>query len=144
MFNKILGYFRYRKIISENFETITQRYRFRYDRIYGRLYTVLNVTSDKQEVLKTYGYDYLDNEVKKYISSIEQYFFSIGMIDLISISRIDSIDAVNVLIVLRYKYKTQQTILYVVLGILGLIASVVVVTGLVKLILLLINFIIAL
>ena len=144
MFKKILGYFKYRQIIKENFEIISQRYRFRYDRKFGRLYTVLNVTEERQEVLKTYGYDYLDNEVKKYIASLEEYFFSIGMLDLISISRIDSLDPVNVLIVLRYKYKTHQTILYVTLGILGLIGSVILVTGLIKLIMLLVNFIIAL
>ena len=144
MFNKIFGYFKYRKIISQNFEVISQRYRFRYDRKYGRLYTVLNITEDRQEVLKTYGYDYLDNEVKKYIASIEEYFFSIGMLDLISISKIDSIDAVNVLIVLRYKYKNHQRFLYLVLGLISLIGAVAIITGMTKLILLLINFIMTL
>jgi len=144
MFSKITGYFKYRKIINQNFEIISQRYRFRYDRFYGRLYTVLNITEDRQEVLKTYGYDYLDNEVKKYITSIENFFFSIGLLELISISRIDSIDPVNVLIVLRYKYKTHQRILYIVLGILSLIGAAAVGAGLVKLIIFLINFIMAL
>ncbi len=144
MFNKFLGYFRYRKIINENFEIISQRYKFRYDRKYGRLYTVLNVTEERQEVLKTYGYDYLDNEVKKYIASIEEYFLSIGMLDLISISKIDSLDAVNVLVVLRYKYNVHQAILYMILGIITLFGSVILVTVLVKLIIFLVNFIIAL
>jgi len=143
MFNKIFGYFKYRKIINENFEVISQRYKFRYDRKYGRLYTVLNVTEDRQEVLKTYGYDYLDNEVKKFIASIEEYFLSIGMLDIISISKIDSIDAVNVLIVLRYKHHLHQAFLYIVIGLLGLFVSVILVTGLVKLIILLVNFIMA-
>lgn len=141
MFNKIFGYFKYRKIINENFEIISQRYKFRYDRKYGRLYTVLNVTEDRQEVLKTYGYDYLDNEVKKFIASIEEYFLSIGMLDIISISKIDSIDAVNVLIVLRYKHHLHQVFLYIVIGLIGLFISVILVTGLVKLIILLVNFI---
>jgi len=144
MFNKFLGYFRYRKIINENFEVISQRYKFRYDRKYGRLYTVLNVTEERQEVLKTYGYDYLDNEVKKYIASIEEYFLSIGMLDLISISKIDSLDAVNVLVVLRYKYNVHQAILYTILGIITLFGSVILLTGIVKLIIFLVNFIIAL
>lgn len=141
MFNRYLSYFRYRKIIKENFENITQRYKFRYDWMYGRLYTVLNIKEEHQDVLKTYGYDYLDGEVRKYITALEEFFFSIGMLDLISISRIDSIDAVNVLIVLRYKYKTEQTILYIILGILGLIGSVILVTSLVKFLIFLINFI---
>lgn len=144
MFNKFLGYFRYRKIINENFEVISQRYKFRYDRKYGRLYTVLNITKERQEVLKTYGYDYLDNEVKKYITSIEEYFLSIGMLDLISISKIDSLDTVNVLVVLRYKYNVHQAILYTIFGIITLFGTVILVTGLVKLIIFLVNFIIAL
>ena len=48
MFNKIFAYFKYRKIIDENFDVISQRYRFRYDRKYGRLYTVLNITEDSK------------------------------------------------------------------------------------------------
>jgi hypothetical protein len=144
MFNKFLGYFKYRKIIRENIELMTQRYRFRYDKMYGRLYTVLSITEERQEVLKTYGYEYLDNEVKKYIIALEQFFLSIGLLDLISISRIDSLDAVNVLIVLRYKYKTHQTIIYVIIGIIGFIGSVILLTLLAKLIIFLINFIIAL
>lgn len=142
MFNKFLGYFRYRKIIKENYEALTQRYKFRYDRIYGRLYTVLNITEERQEVLKTYGYDYLDGEVRKYITSLEEYFFSIGMLDLISISKIDSIDSVNILVVLRYKYNVHQIIMYIVFAILGLIVSVSLVTVLIKFLIFLINFII--
>lgn len=144
MFNKFTNYFRYRKIIKENFEVLTQRYKFRYDRLYGRLYTVLNITEDKQEVLKNYGYDYLDNEVKKYITSLEEYFLTIGMLDLLSISRIDSVDAINVLIVLRYKYKVHQTLMYIFFGIVALIGSTVLIALIAKLLIFLVNFIIAL
>lgn len=144
MFNKMFAYFKYRKIINENFEVISQRYKFRYDRVYGRLYTVLNITEDRQEVLKTYGYDYLDGEVRKFITSIENYFLSIGMLDLISISRIDSLDAVNVLIVLRYKYKNHQAFLYTILGILITLGIIAVGAGLAKFVIFLINFIMSL
>ena len=144
MLNEILGYFRYRKIIKENINTITQRYKFRYDKIYGRLYTVLNVNEERQEILKTYGYEYLDGEVKKYIASIEEYFFSIGMLDLISISKIDSLDPVNVLVVLRYKYNVHQAILYTFFGIIGVIGTVALSTGLIKLLIFIVNFIFSL
>ena len=143
MFKKIFGYFKYRKIISENYIIISQRYKFKFDKIYGRLYTVLNVTEERQEVLKTYGYDYLDGEVKKYITSIEDYFFSIGMLELISISRIDTIDAVNVLVVLRYKYNKHQAFLYIILGLFGTIFLSAFLAGFVKLLIFLVNFIIS-
>jgi len=143
MFDKTLGYFRYRKIIKENKDILSKRYNFRYDWIYGRLYTVLNVTEDKQEVLKAYGYEFLDNEVKKFLSSIDNYLFSIGLVDYVSISKIDRIDTVNVLIVLRYKYKLHQTILYILMAIGLLTISVATITGFVKLMILLSNFIMA-
>lgn len=141
MFNKFLGYFKYRKIIKENYDTLNQRYKFKYDKIYGRLYTVLSITEERQEVLKTYGYDYLDGEVKKFIGALDTYFFTIGLSDLVAIDKIDSIDPVNVLIVLRYKFKTHQTIMYIVFGILGLVATVSLVTVFVKFLIFLINFI---
>jgi hypothetical protein len=141
MFKKILGYFKYRNIIKDNYNILNQRYRLKFDKRYGRLYTVINVPEDRQEVLKTYGYEYLDNEVKKYISSIEQYFSVIGLLDLVSISKIDSLDPVNVLIVLRYKYKKHQILIYVMSGILLLTFSILIITGFIKLLLFLINFI---
>ncbi len=141
MFGKILGYFKYRKIIKQNMNVLSNRYKFRYDKIYGRLYTVLNITEDKQEVLRNYGYDFLDNEVKKFISSIDNYFFTIGLTEVVSISRIDRIDTVNVLIVLRYKYKYHQALLYIFFGIILLTFTSAFITGLVKLLIMLINFI---
>lgn len=141
MFKKISGYFKYRKIIKNNYDILNQRYRLKFDKIYGRLYTIISVPEDRQEVLKTYGYEYLDNEVKKYITSIEQYFSFIGLLDLVSISRIDSVDPVNVLIVLRYKYKNHQIFLYVFSILSILFVSSLFITGLLKLLLFLINFI---
>lgn len=144
MFRKTLGYFKYRNIIKENREVLAKRYNFRYDWLYGRLYTVLSIAEDKQEVLKAYGYEFLDNEVKKFLSSIDNYFFTIGLVDIVSISKIDRIDTVNVLIVLRYKYKLHQTILYALMGI-GLVAvSVACIAGFVKLMMMLVGFIMAL
>jgi hypothetical protein len=141
MFGKILGYFKYRKIIKQNMNVLSNRYKFRYDRLYGRLYTVLNITEDKQAVLRNYGYDFLDNEVKKFISSIDGYFFTIGLTEVVSISKIDRIDTVNVLIVLRYKYKYHQALLYIFFGIILLLFTSVFVAGLVKVFIMLINFI---
>ena len=141
MFNKILGYFKYRKIIKENLFILRDRYKFRYDSLYGRLYTVIGISKERQEVLKTYGYEYLDNEVKKFIATIEQYFSTIGLLDLITISRVDSLDAVNVLIVLRYRYVKHQFVLYAVSFLLSLSTVSILLAGLYKLVLFLINYI---
>lgn len=141
MFKKILGYFKYRNIIRENKEILAKRFGFRYDWLYGRLYTVLSIPEDKQEVLRTYGYEFLDNEVKKFLTTIDDYFFTIGLVDNISISKIDRIDAVNVLIVLRYRYKIHQAFLYTIIAIGLIILTVTVVSSFIKLLMMLINFI---
>lgn len=141
MFNKILGYFKYRKIIKENLFILRDRYKFRYDSLYGRLYTVISISKERQEILKTYGYEYLDNEVKKFIASIELYFSTIGFLDLVTISRVDSLDAVNVLIVLRYRHVRHQIVLYVVSFLLILSTVSISLTAFYKLVLFLINYI---
>lgn len=144
MFRKILGYFKYREIIKENRKVLAKRYNFRYDWLYGRLYTVINIDEDKQEVLRAYGYEFLDNEVKKFIASVDSYFFTIGLVDLISISKIDRIDTVNVLVVLRYRYKIHQTILYILMGLGITTLLVTTIAGFVKLMMMLIVYIMAL
>lgn len=134
MFNKLLGYFKYRKTIEENLNVLQTRYKLKYDRIYGRLYTVLNIPINQQDVLKTYGNEYLDNEVKKYISSIESYFYSINLFEMIAVSKIDRLDEVNVLIVLKYRFTEYQKLLYSI----GIVGSISIVGGILAL---LINFV---
>lgn len=157
MFRKIFGYFKYRKIIEDNLDILTNRYKLRYDKIYGRLYTIISIPERRQEVLKNYKMpaklqnpidtdvkSYLDVEVRNYISSIEEYFYSIGLFELVSISRIDNVDDVNILLVLRYKFKNHQNFLYMIFGLIGFVIGTALITGFVKLILILINFIITL
>jgi len=129
-----LGYFKYRKTIEENLNVLQTRYKLKYDRIYGRLYTVLNIPINQQDVLKTYGNEYLDNEVKKYISSIESYFYSINLFEMIAVSKIDRLDEVNVLIVLKYRFTEYQKLLYSI----GIVGSISIVGGILAL---LINFV---
>jgi len=157
MFKKIFGYFKYRKIINDNLQIITQRYKLKYDKKYGRLYTIIGIPERRQEILKNYKVPsnlqnpietdvkkYLDTEVDSYINSISEYFFSIGLFELVSLSRKDYIDDVNVLLVLRYKFKNHQLFLYIFLGSIGLILGSALIAGFIKLLIFLINFIISL
>lgn len=116
MFNKIRGYFRYRETIENNLEVLQSRFGLKYDRLYGRLYTVIGIPIDQQKVLNTYGYQYLDNEVKKYISTIERYFYDINLFETIAISKIERLDDVNVLIVMRYRFIRHQRWFYFLTG----------------------------
>lgn len=154
MFKKIRGYFRYRKIIEDNYFILNQRYKLKYDKIYGRLYTVISIPERRQEVLRDYKVPtnlrnpaetdvnvYRNAEVNSYISALSEYFYSIGLFELVSVSKKDIVDDVNVLIVLRYKYKNHQLILYIILSLILLILSVTLITGIYKLLFILINFI---
>lgn len=157
MFKKIKGYFTYRKIIEDNLLILNQRYKLKYDRIYGRLYTVISIPERRQEVLRDYKVPtnlknpaetdvdlYRDSEVNSYISALSEYFYSIGLFELISLSKKNVIDDVSVLIVLKYRYKNHQLFLYTTIGFVFFVTGVILLTGLVKLILFLINFIMAL
>jgi hypothetical protein len=141
MFRKIMGYFKYRKVIKNNLNTLNTRYKLKWDRLYGRLYTVLSIPEENQEVIKTYGPQYLNNEVEKYVSSLEQYFYEINLFELISLSKIERIDDVNVLVVLRYRFIGHQKFFYFISGLFGGIITALAITGIVKLVILLINLI---
>jgi hypothetical protein len=157
MFNKITGYFKYRKIINQNIDILNNRYNLRFNKFNGKLYTVLGIPERRQEVFRNYNIpsnlsnpietdvnSYLNNEVKNYILSIEEYFYSIGLFEFISISNIDNIDEVNVLLVFRYKFKGSQRLLYWFLGLWIILFSVVFIAAFIKLIIFLFNFILAL
>ena len=132
MFKKIRNYFVYRKIIKQNLPTLTSRYKLKYDNIYGRLWTVYNLPEENHETAKKYGYRYLDEQVKKYIDSLQTYFWNIGLGELISVRKIDALDSVNVLIVFRYRYNGWKVFLYFILSLLIIIGSGVFIGGMVK------------
>jgi hypothetical protein len=141
MFKKIRNYYTYRNIIKQNLPTLTSRYNLKFDPMYGRLWTVFNLPPENHETVQKYGYRYLDDQVKKYINSLQTYFWNIGLGELISIRKTDMIDSINVLIVFRYKYHIHQMFLYVFLALLFIISGGVLLGGLLKLILFLIALI---
>ena len=134
MFKKIKNYFVYRKIIKQNLPTLTSRYKLKYDSFYGRLWTVYNLPEENHETAKKYGYRYLDEQVKKYIDSLQDYFWNIGLGELVSIRKIDALDTVNVLIVFRYRYHWSKVFLYLISALGIIIVSGVLIGGLFKLI----------
>jgi hypothetical protein len=141
MFRKIRNYYTYRNIIKQNLPTLTSRYNLKFDPMYGRLWTVFNLPPENHETVQKYGYRYLDDQVKKYINSLQTYFWNIGLGELISIRKTDMIDSINVLIVFRYKYHKHQMFLYVSLALLIVIGGGVLLGGVLKLILFLIALI---
>ena len=132
MFRKIKNYFTYRSIIKQNLSTLTSRFNLRYDPVYGRLWTVYNLPEENHETARKYGYRYLDEQVRKYIDSLQTYFWNIGLGELISVRKIDALDSVNVLIVFRYRYHAWKVFYYFLLSLLIIIISGVFIGGMVK------------
>ena len=141
MFKKIKNYFVYRNIIKQNLPTLTSRYGLKFDPFYGRLWTVYNLPEENHEIAKKYGYKYLDEQVRKYIDSLQTYFWNIGLGELISVRKIDALDTVNVLIVFRYRYHGSKVFLYIVSTLFLIVFFGVLFGGLLKLILFLIGVI---
>lgn len=141
MFRKIRNYYTYRNIIKQNLPTLTSRYNLKWDPIYGRLWTVYNLPIENHETVRKYGYRYLDEQVRKYVSQLQIYFWDIGIGELISIRKTDMLDSVNVLIVFRYKYHGWQMFLFTIIGLVSVVVGGILLGGLVKLILLLIGLI---
>jgi len=73
-----------------------------YDYVY-RFYTVINMPPNTTENIQKYGYRYLDNETKKFISELNKQFQKYGLLELVGLSKADQIKESSVHIVVEYK-----------------------------------------
>lgn len=80
-----------------------------YDRIY-RFYTVINMPPNTTENIQKYGYRYLDNETKKFMSELNNQFKKYGLFELVGLEKADQINETSVLIVVRYKLLNTKKI----------------------------------
>ena len=72
----------------------------------GRLYTVLNLPFEDKDNIKKYGYYYIDEMVKNHIVEINNFLFSLGLLEYVKLDleNIQQIDDNNIRIVLEFKY----------------------------------------
>jgi len=98
-----------------------------FDRVY-RFYTVLNLPPNTTENIQKYGYRYMDNESKKFLSELNKQFQKYGLFELVGLTRLDQIyDGTSILVVVEYKFLKTSKIarniillfLLLVLGLLG-------------------------
>lgn len=98
----------------------------RLDRIY-RLYTVLNFLPDSTATDKAYGYQYIDNEVRKFLKELTLQFKKYGLDELIGLTRADKLSiegTTSIWVVVEFKYlKTFKIARNLLLFILGLITG---------------------
>ena len=86
-----------------------------YDWIY-RLYTVLNLPFDDKKNQEKYGYYYIDNMVKEHVSKMNDFLFSLGILEYVALDRdnIVQIDDNNIRIVLKFKYLNTKILARIV------------------------------
>lgn len=111
IFKRFVYLRRYIKLLKKN-KTILANSRIngnltgiKYDWIY-RLYTVLNLPPEDDENIRRYGYYYMDNMVKNHVAKLNEFLFSIGILEYVRIdtNNVFQIDQYNVKITLRFKY----------------------------------------
>ena len=108
---RILHLIRYIRLLKKN-KIILQNSRINnnvngifFDWIY-RLYTVLVLPFEDKENIAKYGIYYVDNMVKQHIMAMNEYLFSLGLLEylVIDTDSIQQLDEFNYRIVLRFKF----------------------------------------
>ena len=108
---KLLHLYRYIKLLKKNKRALADSrinnnvWGIYYDWIF-RLYTVLVLPFEDKENINKYGIYYIDNMVKAHISLINEYLFSLGILEYVTIDsdNIEQLDQFNIRIVLRFKF----------------------------------------
>jgi hypothetical protein len=97
----------YKKLLKNNKDTLFLKYNIKVDNIY-RCYTVINFPPHEQENLRQYGYQYIDNHVRKYLRDIEEFFSHLGLFEMVGVSELKQLDDYNVLIILEFKFLNSK------------------------------------
>ena len=72
-----------------------------YDNVY-RIYTVLNFPPNTKENIQIYGYRYMDNETKKFITEFNSQLKKYGLFELVGLSKADQISETSIHIVVEF------------------------------------------
>ena len=110
---RFLHLIRYIKLLKKNKKVLADSrinnnpnpHGIQFDWIY-RLYTVLNLPFEDKKNVDKYGYYYIDEMVKSHVREINNFLFSLGILEYVTldVDNIQQIDENNVRIVLKFKY----------------------------------------
>jgi len=115
IFRKWQLFFIYRKVIKQNITELSKHFtENQKDRTYfikeikidsiNRIYTVLNFQKNSKENIKTYGYMFMDNEVKKFITEISKELKKLGIEEFVALTKADNIGNDSIYIIMEYKF----------------------------------------
>jgi hypothetical protein len=96
-------YRQYKKILKSNGDVLLNKHNIRIDWIH-RMWKVYNVPVDEQGNIYHYGSKYLNELVKKDLSSIDKTFMSMGLLELSALIETVVIDDYNVKVVISFKH----------------------------------------
>jgi hypothetical protein len=100
---KRILYKQYKKILKENKVFLYKKHNIRIDWI-NRMWKVYNVPIDEQHNIYHYGSKYLNELIKKDLTSIDKTFMTIGLLEISALIETVMIDEYNVKIVISYKH----------------------------------------
>lgn len=91
------------------------------DKVY-RIHTIVNIPENNIKNLQTYGYYFLDNEVKKFIQELNQLLKKYGLFELVGISKADQRTINSVWVIIEFKYlKTTKIARNLILFVISLL-----------------------
>lgn len=139
---RFLHLIRYIKLLKTNKKALADSrinqnpnpFGIQYDWI-GRLYTVLNLPFEDKDNIDKYGYYYIDEMVKSHVREINNFLFSLGILEYVELDteNIQQLDENNVRIVLKFKYMNLK----LWAKILAIISLLLIIVGIVSLFILL-------
>ncbi len=104
IFKRIKLYRNYRRILRNNEEVLkSKKYNLRVDYV-GRLYTVVNLPTDVQKDIKTYGTKLAEKYIGEYVSEVDKLFASIGISEYVGILDVKQETELDYVIVFGFKF----------------------------------------
>jgi len=128
--NKLLGLFRYISVIKNNRDMLLKKHNLRINWLY-QLYTIISLPPERHKNAIEFGvngYPYLNEEVERYMKSLDVTLMETGLLELAGIQEMTKIDDLNVKVVITYAYLNVEKTFRnaIIFGILLLISSAVI------------------
>jgi len=91
----------------------------------------MNMPENSTENIQKYGYRYIDNESKKFVTELNNQLTKYGLMELVGLSKVDPINKTSILVVVEFELlKTSKLarniIITGLLGIIGIVSALII------------------
>lgn len=130
MFRKIRLLFLYIRILKKNSEKLRIEHGLHVDWVY-RMYKTYTIPPEEIDNIKSFGFKYVDNIIKKEISNIDKDFIKMGLSELCGLMEVKELNQNQIGIAFRFKYldtakifrRLLWLILYSIGGLIGILVN---------------------